>query len=220
MTAAHGGHIALPCPPGTKMLLEVAGIPDKLSTLCVGHAKGRFVVTHMPFVPENNREAFHQMLYTGNTVIVRFLHEGTVMGFSANLIKAVQIPFPLLFLSYPARLESHDLRRYPRIPCCIPAETELGAIRVQGMIIDLSLTGCQFSANCDKTDPPTARIDDRIILTCSMLGCGAQAVFPSAIKRVGLSAKRLDLGLKFTGLADEIRTGLAEYLQHARAVLD
>ena len=44
MTTAQGVHITLPCPPGTKMLLEVAGIPDKLSTLCIGYAKGRFVV--------------------------------------------------------------------------------------------------------------------------------------------------------------------------------
>ena len=148
MSASTGRHIALPCPPGTKMLLEVAGIPEKLATTCVGYAKGRFVVTHIPLVPENNREALHQMFYPDNTVIVRFLYEGTVMGFSTSLIKAVQIPFPLLFLGYPSRLESHDLRRHRRIACCIPAETELGASRAQGMTAALKI--CRTELHLDR----------------------------------------------------------------------
>jgi len=220
MSTSTGRHINLPCPPGTKLLLEVAGLADKLTTASVGHAKGRFVVTHMPVVSENNRDAMHQMLYPDNTVIVRFLHGGTVMGFSASLIKAVQIPFPLLFLSYPSHLESHDLRRFPRMPCSIPAETELDEAKVQGMIVDLSQTGCQFSAGSDKSNPPSVHIDDRIVLTCPLLGTTARAVLPCVIKRVGLSEKRLDLGLKFTELAEETQTLLSDYLQYAQIVLE
>ena len=157
MTNTQGSHAPTLCPPGTRMLLEVAGFQDKLASICVGHIRPRFVVTTAPIVPEHNREAVHQMLYPDNTVIVRFLLEGTVMGFSAKIIRSLQVPFPLLFFTYPTRLECLDLRRHRRVPCCIPAETEVGTNATPGMIVDLSLTGCQFSACLTEGTASTTR---------------------------------------------------------------
>jgi len=210
----------MPCPPGTKMLLEVRGLPGKLATVCVGHAKGRFVVTNMPAVPENTREAVHQLLYPDNGIIARFLLEGTVMGFSASIIRTVQIPFPLLFFTYPTRMESLDLRRHRRIPCCIPAVTTLGGSQAQGMIVDLSLTGCQFSAILQTTPPPELHIDDQLELQCELFSCGEPARLPAVVKRVGVSEKRVELGLKFKEIAEETRTAIAGYLHNALLVLD
>jgi len=222
MTACQGSPVPTLCPSGTKMLLEVTGFPDKLATICVGYVRSRFVVTTMPFVPEHNREAVHQVLYPDNAVIVRFLLEGTVMGFSAKIIRSLQIPFPLLFFSYPPRLECHDLRRHRRVTCCIPAETDLGATATPGMIVDVSLTGCQFSASLAESGspPPPVRIDDAVILRCGLFGQIGQSVLPSAVKRVDISEKRLDIGLKFTTLAPETRKALDGYIHHALSVLD
>lgn len=215
-----GTHFPNLCPPGTRMLLEVTGVPEKLTAACVGHQRGRFLVTSMPLVPENSREATHQMFYPDNTVIVRFLLEGTVVGFSAKLIKALQIPFPLLFLTYPRRFESHDLRRHRRVPCCIPAETDLGQAPTQGMIMDLSLTGCQFSTSLASSQPPRVRVDDQVILRCDLFSHSGQFLLPGAVKRVGISEKRLDIGLKFTDVPQDIRTALDGYIHHALSVLD
>lgn len=219
MTPLTGASQPLPCPPGTKILLEIGGTPDKLATTCVGFSRGRFVVTNMPVVPEHNREALHQMLYPDNTVIARFLHEGTVMGFSTTLIKAVSIPFPLLFLAYPARLEFHDLRRHPRVPCCIPASVNLEDGQVQGMITDLSRTGCQFTASRDAAGQPKPRVDERIILNCALFGSSHQAELPAAVKRMTISERHLNLGLKFTSLPAETQSVLEGFLHHALSVL-
>jgi len=222
MTNTQGSHAPTLCPPGTRMLLEVAGFQDKLASICVGHIRPRFVVTTAPIVPEHNREAVHQMLYPDNTVIVRFLLEGTVMGFSAKIIRSLQVPFPLLFFTYPTRLECLDLRRHRRVPCCIPAETEVGTNATPGMIVDLSLTGCQFSACLTEgtATPPQIGIDDSVVLRCPLFGQDRQAVLPSAVKRVGLSEKRLDIGLKFKELSPEIHAALNGYIHHALSVLD
>lgn len=220
MSKDKGRHAPFLCPPGTKMLLEVAGLPGKMATVCVGHARGRFVVTHMPVVPEGGREALHQMLYPDNGVIARFLLEGTVMGFSASIIRTVQIPFPLLFVTYPSRLETLDLRRHRRVPCCIPASTRLGELPIQGMIVDLSLTGCQFSAIFkDEAAPPIA-IDDELGLRCDLFGSGENARLPAVVKRVSLSEKRLEIGLKFHEIAQETREAIDDYLQNALLILD
>jgi hypothetical protein len=220
MTAAAPRHAPFLCPPGTKMLLEVGGLPGKLATVSVGHAKGRFVVTHLPVMPEAGRESLHQMLYPDNGVIARFLLEGTVMGFSATIIRTVQLPFPLLFLTYPSRLESLDLRRHRRVPCCIPALIDLAETQAQGMIVDLSLTGCQFSAILQTNAAPRVSIDDRMELRCELFGQGSAARLPGMVKRVGISEKRLEIGLKFLDIAQSTRDAIADYLQNALLVLD
>jgi hypothetical protein len=220
MTPAKAKTAPFLCPPGTKMLLDVAGLAEKLTTACVGHARGRFVVTHMPVVPESGRDALHQMLYPDNRIIARFLLEGTVMGFSTTVIKTLQLPFPLLFLTYPSRLESLDLRRHRRVPCCIPAVTELGEVTTQGMIVDLSLTGCQFSAIVPSAEPPKVRIDDQLVLSCELFGNGGDARLPGVVKRVGFSEKRLEIGLKFHEVAKETLGSIDGYLQNALLVLD
>lgn len=220
MSVDKARHAPFLCPPGTKMLLEVSGLPGKLATVCVGHAKGRFVVTHMPVVPDGGREALHQMLYPDNGIIARFLLEGTVMGFSASIIRTVQIPFPLLFVTYPSRLESLDLRRHRRVPCCIPAAIQLDDTPAQGMIVDLSLTGCQFSAIVQAEHAPQLRIDDQVELRCELFGAAENARLPAVVKRVGVSEKRLEIGLKFQEIAQTTKDAIAGYLQNALLILD
>jgi len=144
------------------------------------------------------------------------------MGFTAKIIRPLQVPFPLLFISYPTRLECHDLRRHRRVPCCIPAETDLGNALTLGMIVDLSLTGCQFAASLSthETPPPSVNIDDALILRCGLFGCNGQGQLPCTVKRVDISEKRLDIGLKFAGISKETHASLGTYIHHALSVLD
>ena len=212
------GSFHLHCPPGTRMILDVRGMPDKLITACVGHARKRFVVVQMPALPEAGRDAFYQMLYPDNEVIVRFLYEGTVVGFSARLIKCIQIPFPLVFLTYQKKLESHDLRKHRRVPCCIPGQGVLGTEALPGMITDLSLSGCQFSAAFDGPQP-TLAIDDTMDLRCELFGRDAQGHLACSVKRVSLSSKRLEIGLKFREVPPQTQDALRGYLQEALSIL-
>lgn len=207
------------CPPGTKMLLEVPGYEDKLATACVGHVRGRFVAVQMPGHADSGRDALYQMLAPDNDAIVRYLHEGTVTGFSARVIKWIQVPFPLVFLTYPARLESHDLRRHPRVSCCLPGAAGIGGVAVSGMILDLSLSGCQFSVLRGEDENVRAvDIDDRLGLSCALFGTTSPELACS-VKRVALSGRRLEIGLKFLDMPAPIRDALALYLQTALSVL-
>ncbi|MEL7638362.1 MAG: flagellar brake protein [Solidesulfovibrio sp.] len=208
----------LDCPPGTRMLLEVAGLEDKLTTHCVGHARGRFVIAQMPHLPETGREALYQLLYPDAAVIARYLREGTVVGFSARVIKWIQVPFPLIFLTYPGRLESHDLRRHRRVHCCLPGRATFGGSALAGMLLDLSLSGCQFSAVLDEAPPPV-RIDDTARLSCELFGADEAAGLDCLVMRVASSGRRLEVGLKFRDLPPAARDALDAYLHAALSVL-
>ncbi|MEA5090158.1 flagellar brake protein [Solidesulfovibrio sp.] len=209
---------SLHCPPGTKMILEVAGIEDKLQSLCVGYLRSRCVITQMPLLAEAQREALYQILYPNAAVIARYLHEGTVIGFSAKVIKWIQVPFPLIFLTYPPRLESMDLRRHKRVSCCFPGQARLGEASLAGMVLDLSLSGCQFSTIVDGPPPPI-RVDDVMELKCELFGAGTDARIPCAVMRVSASGHRLEVGLKFRTLPPAARDSLGTYLEAALSVL-
>ncbi len=217
MTSSSSFHFR--CPPGTRMVLEVTGLLEKLATTCVGHVRGRFIIVQMPALPETAREAVFQRLYPDNETIVRFLHEGTVVGFSARLIKWIQIPFPLIFLTYPLRLESHDLRKHRRVPCCIPGQAIAQDEPLPGMILDLSLSGCQFSTTFADT-PPSVELDDALELHCELFGPPDTGRLACVVKRVARSGNRLEIGLKFREVPEGIKPALGGYLHEALAVLD
>jgi len=206
------------CPPGTKMILELTGLEEKLATACVGHVRGRFVVVQMPGLAETGRDALYQTLYPDNEVIVRYLHEGTVVGFSARVIKWIQVPFPLVFLTYPTRLESHDLRKHRRVTCCLPGLARIGEASLPGMILDLSLSGCQLSVMRD-AKAPGLDIDDVVTLSCGLFSHEAKDHLACSVKRVALSGNRLEIGLKFREVPPPIRDALDLYLQTALSVL-
>jgi hypothetical protein len=206
------------CPPGTKIIMELSGLPDKLTSACVGHVRGRFVVTQFPVVPETGRDALYQLLYPDNAAIVRYLHDGAVVGFSARVIRCIQIPFPLIFLSYPKKLESHDLRRHPRVACCLPGQASLAGSQLPGMVLDLSHSGCMFSATFPDT-PPNVAIDDEVFLHCDLFGHSPDAALPGVVKRVALSGRRLELGLKFRKMPPPTEQAISTYLDQALSVL-
>ncbi|MGE4538857.1 MAG: flagellar brake protein [Desulfovibrio sp.] len=212
------GAFSLHCPPGTKVLLEIAGLEEKLATTCVGHQRGRFVIVQMPSITETSRDGLYPMLYPDNTVIARYLHEGSVVGFSSRLIKYIQIPFPLIFLTYPTNLESRDLRKHKRIACCLPGYMKHGDVTVAGLLRDVSISGCQFSFPREAAAQQPA-IDALVELSCELIGSNAKATLPCAVKRVLPSARRVDLGLKFREVPSDIREALADYLDTALHVL-
>jgi len=206
------------CPPGTRVVLQVTGMPDKLPTICVGQSQGRFVIVQLPTASETGREIFYQMLYPENEVIGRFLYEGTVVGFSARCIKSIQIPFPLLFLTFPDRLETLTLRKHRRIACCLPGQAAFAGESFEGMILDLSLSGCQFSASFGEKTPAVA-IDDPAELQCGLFGPENWGRLPCSVMRVAVAGRRVEIGLKFRDIPRETRDALFAYLEGALSIL-
>lgn len=52
--------------------------------------------------------------------VVRFLQEGQVLGFRAEVIKVIHEPFMMLIMEYPDKFQMITIRKAVRIPCYIP----------------------------------------------------------------------------------------------------
>lgn len=205
---------------GIKLSMEVRGIDEKLVSPLVGFSRGKYVVTQLPSLAESNKEVLFQHLYAGNPVTVRYLEAGAVFGFRSEIIKYLFSPFPLLFLTFPVRVESFNLRRHKRISCLLPVSARIGEADYSGLMTDLSLSGCRVGLTIMRKYQPTIGVDDEVLLTCPLFGQNGDSTLRCQIKRAASDVGKLDLGLKFTDVPDTSRQGILSYIQSAAVILE
>ncbi len=216
----NGVSFGLDIPVGAKLALDISGVDVKLASALVGYSKGKYVVTQLPSLVESSKDMLFQYLYSGNTVIVRYLHSGAVFGFRCVIIKYLFSPFPLFFLTFPEKVESYNLRRHKRIPCLLPVSAHIDATSISGLMTDLSLSGCGVTLTLMRKYQPAVAIDDEVQVACSLFGEDGQDSLNCQIKRVASDSGRIELGLKFTALPETTRKEIISYLQSASAILE
>ncbi len=216
---ANGDPLALDITVGAKLALDINGLDAKLTSALVGYSKAKYVVTHVPSLMEGNKDLLFQHLYSGNDVTVRYLHSGVIFGFRCAVIKYLFSPFPLLFLTFPEKVESYNLRRHKRIPCLLPAVVRVGETSVKGLVTDLSLSGCEVVLSLARECHPCFAIDDEVHVACPLFGDDAQDSLTCRIKRAASDTGKIEFGLKFSFLSDAARQTILGYIQSA-AILD
>lgn len=190
-----------PCldiPVGTRLSMDINGFERKLTSAVVGYSRGRFVLVNLPAVPENNRDHLYQSLYPENAVTVRYLHDGSVAGFRCQVVKYVTFPYPLLFLSYPQRLEIFDLRKHKRAPCFSPVVLRRGDRESFGILTDLSMGGCRICVDGGGNgDGSGFKVDEELRLDCDFFGEEVLKDVVCVVKRTFCAPDKTELGLKF-----------------------
>lgn len=204
---------------GARLSVDVAGLDERLTTALVGFVRSRYVAAQMPMVLETARENVYQHLYTGNALTVRYLHQGTVYGFSSEIIKYILSPFPLLFLTYPGRVETHELRKHRRLACLIPATLHLAKVELSTIITDLSLSGCGARLSVMPKYRPAVDIDDELVLDCPIFGQGGLSRLSCTVKRIMNTDRIMELGLKFQGIPPETKKSLMTYISNAASLI-
>lgn len=92
----------------------------------------------------------------GTVCIVRYMHQGRMVGFRSEVISTHQAPFPFLLLSYPANRDEVALRKHCRIATNeplvltrvhdgLPTPRSETPDRIGGLLRDLSAAGCCIS---------------------------------------------------------------------------
>ena len=124
---------------GMRLQLRPRNSESYWSTL-VGMDRGQYLICSTPQIP-----GIWVAVNGHEEATVRYLYSGVVYGFKSRLLNLIDEPFRLLFLSYPADIETVNLRQYQRVPCLVPATAKKGDATYKGVLLDLSLTGCCFA---------------------------------------------------------------------------
>ncbi|MCZ7582781.1 MAG: flagellar brake protein [Deltaproteobacteria bacterium] len=106
---------------GLNMYIQVESRGQKFRTLVnvIGWYRPHFVITTAP-----NTDKRATLLQTGSELVVRYLLDGTVYGFSSRLIEKLNLPAAMWLLRYPDVVEVKNLRRSPRVQTLIQVETD------------------------------------------------------------------------------------------------
>lgn len=198
---------------GTKIVVEISGIEDRLHSFFVGHINKRCVIVMMPMVPEMNRPLLLKHVYKGNMVTVRFIQSGAVFGFQSPILHFSFTPFPLVFLEFPDDIESHNLRKDRRVSCLFPVIAVFNGQEFHGVLSNISQSGGRVYFQNKAIQSQELSIDDPVKLLCPILFQGKDAGLSCMIKRINKDKERLELGLKFSDVPKDIQQHLATYIE-------
>ncbi len=187
-------HIILQINYGIEVQLEIEGVGARLRTFVTGIHHGEYVLVQCPKL-----SAIETKLYEGNSVRVLYLYSGTVYAFNSKVLNYIKNPMKLIFLSYPESVEAHELRKNQRVDCYLPARlrSKVKNSEYSGLVIDISIGGCRFVANCQNDDSRSILVGDDIELTLELAGLKDAVSFSGRSKNVAQDGRRISVGIEF-----------------------
>ncbi len=125
---------------GTHLQLEMKELKLSLKSELVGMEVGEYLITRL-----NNSEDVQAKLYEGCEVVAKYLHQHAVFGFQSKIISLISKPENIVFIEYPDKIESVNIRTSHRIDCFLPILVEIGFNTVDGVMLNINNEGCCLS---------------------------------------------------------------------------
>ena len=194
---------------GTQIVLQFDGSEERFKSHLVGLEPGSFLILAMPRLDRGRSQ-----LIEAPGLILRYVYAGSVYGFRARLQGHILNPSPLLFLSYPPSVESLNLRKKHRVTCRIPATATVRETRLEGIILDLSASGCRLSARlADAAVLGPIQLGEEISLRFPLLGFEGDRTFVGKARNISQSKEALTIGLEFVKMGAETVRSIETYVR-------
>lgn len=139
--------------PGMSMDLQLSsptGI-KRVKTEFIGMDGTRSIILKFP--DETRWGPLRDAIYADNSMVVRYIYEedaGEVVAFKVRINVVLSKPANYIFTSFPLAVQCHALRTEQRAQAHVPVsmfQLSTGKILFNGLIIDLSLSGCRISTD-------------------------------------------------------------------------
>lgn len=198
---------------GHELYLEVEGVQTQLRSHLVGMEPGHFLILAMPDTKIPGGVGYK--FAPGRPVVVRYLHRGTIFGFESLVVDSINQPARLIFMRCPRIIEERDIRERRRVDCFLPVTLKIGDKDVEGMVTDISETGCKCRI---KTTALAAEkigadaIPATLPITLGQIGGAESLAVNTAVRNRRQDRERTELGLAFQDLTDEMRAKLTEFI--------
>lgn len=193
---------------GTKVLLQPEGLKENLATFFVGLDRPRFLIVKAPA-----SRALMEHIYTEKAVTVRYASQGTVFGFHSMVISTLSKPAKLIFLVYPAKVETVNLRRNERVDTHIPASFAFSEVSFEALIVNLSLGGCKLLIKGAETSIPNLARDVQAQLSFGLPGCQDWIQTLIRVRNLSIDDAKISLGCQFEDLNQEQAEQIQNFVQ-------
>jgi hypothetical protein len=137
---------------GQRVSVQSPRHDEKLWTQMIGFKPGAYLILEKP--PGADLVGGNRALRDGDSLVIRFVKDGSVFGFRTPVLNMLAVPHKLLFVAYPVEVVRHSLRSSPRLQCYLPCYGEVGGRAFsRAFIRDFSAAGCQLRVPLDALDP-------------------------------------------------------------------
>lgn len=195
---------------GQRLEIQISGlnVPARFQTEFIGGVNGRWVIVSMPDAKRYGELREH--LHEGVPLVVRFVLEnenGEICAFRTDINFVVAHPTKMLFLDWPSNVESRIIRQGRRFDAYLPTgiarlgEDNKVTMQGEGVILDVSETGCRLKQELPKNDEGEYQKLDwesgqRLRLTIHQKNNG-DVVIQCIARQIKNKSDHCELGLQF-----------------------
>jgi c-di-GMP-binding flagellar brake protein YcgR len=156
---------------------------------------------------------FESAILPGIHFNITYHSQGLDFGFTSTLIETIERPYRLTFLSYPATVDSIDVRSQSRICCYIPSSAFLNNNTIKGIVTDISPNGCRFVIRLPfNLQARQILLIDSIILQFPVFGLKGLQTFNGVVRNTSVDREKIAMGIEFREMNKEISDSLGEYI--------
>ncbi len=201
---------------GTALKIQIEGTKTRMISELIGMDEGEYLVIKMPSVQFVG--SLSNLLYKGNSIIIRYLHKGTIFGFKSYISHFITNPAKLIFIEYPKRIESHDLRAHKRLDCYLPADVKIMDNTIGGTVTDISREGCRFVIEKAKVEGSLMlQVGNEIGISFQLPGAEKIITVTAIPKNLMKGNDNIDVGVEFSNMDIEVQEKLYDFLSTAGA---
>ena len=202
---------------GITFRLQIEGASRRLSSELIGIDEGRYLIVKMP--PLHTLKNISNLLIEGKEIIVKYMYKGKMFGFQSRIIDLVHKPFKLVFIKYPDKIDSYDVRGYKRIECFLPANIKIAEHIIEGCITDISRAGCLFAIETPEHEGSVnvLELSKEIRIGFNLPGIAEELSVDAMQKSVKKDTDGTSIGIEFIKIDSSDQTKLFGFLSKAEA---
>lgn len=195
---------------GVKIVMEPEGKQTRWNGLLVGMEPDHYLILRVPALAEAGK-----ILESNPRLVCRYIYEGNVYQFRTRVVGQVMAPIKLLFVHFPRKHQVLNLRKHPRIDCFLPAFAGVQDSKIQGVLLDISMGGCQFTAKNSAGAPLSELpIGSLIEIRTTLFGEQQDLPFAGTVKHVKVDREKTTLGIAFDQLDDASHQRLSSCMEN------
>ncbi len=201
---------------GTTLKIQIEGTKTRMTSELVGIETGEYLLIKMPSTQLMGN--LSTLLYKGNSIVIRYLHKGTIFGFKSHISHYITTPAKLIFIEYPKRIESHDLRGHKRLDCYLPANVKIMGNTIAGTITDISKEGCHLIIEQVQVENSLIlQVGNEIGISFQLPGVAKKLAVTGKQKNVKKDRDSISIGIEFNSMDIEMQERLYDFLATADA---
>ncbi|MCP4114827.1 MAG: flagellar brake protein [Desulfobacteraceae bacterium] len=193
---------------GSKLFVNIDGVDFTVNSIFVGMRVNEYMIITPPARFSNVKSK----MYPGNSILVKYLYDGTVYAFQSEIIELIFEPINIVAIQYPRLVQRQELRETKRSPCVIPARAEIRTWEVPVVVFDINKKGCRFKFQENREKTIRFNLKDAFTLHFKLPGISEELSARVRVKNIQRQSKQVEIGVVYEAVQSTFLKRLEQYL--------